>query len=42
MQIYRQGSCQIARPEDYTAPLVFTNNLTNFLYLAYVGRGDPQ
>ena len=38
MQIYRQGSCQIARLEDYTAPLVFTNNLTNFLYLAYVGR----
>jgi hypothetical protein len=38
MKILRQIASQQVEPGDYTAALVLTNNSTNFLYQAYVGR----
>jgi hypothetical protein len=38
MQIFRQPSGQQVEPGVHTSALVLTNNSTNFLYQAYVGR----
>ncbi|MDW7980321.1 MAG: BNR-4 repeat-containing protein [Verrucomicrobiales bacterium] len=38
MQIFRQMACRIVQPGDHLMNLVLTNNQTNFLYQAYVGR----
>ena len=38
MQIYRQIACKTVRPGNHLSALVLTNNNTNFLYQAYLGR----
>ena len=38
MQVYRQIACKTVRPGDHNSSLVLTNNGTNFLYQAYIGR----
>jgi hypothetical protein len=38
LQIYRQMACKTVQPGDHDSPLVLTNNNTNFLYQAYLGR----
>lgn len=38
MQIFRQMACKIVQAGDHYTSLVLTNNETNYLYQAYVGR----
>jgi hypothetical protein len=38
MQIFRQMACKTVVPGDHNSSLVLTNNGTNFLYQAYLGR----
>ena len=38
IMIYRQMACKTVRPGDHSVTLFLTNNATNFLYQAYLGR----
>jgi BNR repeat-containing family member len=38
MQTYREQGSEVVHASDYTSAIVLTNEVTNFLYQAYVGR----